>query len=157
MSGSDADNHARDLAYLNRRRVSPQWAPFLTAMADELAAVSDQGAVQRFLRATGERMARRAALPKLETLEDLEARINAVLADMDWGWAQLTAAADHILITHGACPNVLADDDRRSWPPLMAEVLAGAYGAWFAAQGSPGGVTSCRDPSASPLVFEHRV
>lgn len=159
MSGpiSEADAQARDLDYLNRRRVSPQWSPFLAALAGELTAVADHTAARRFLRATGERMARRFALPTVETLDELEAQLNAVLGGMDWGWTRLSAADDHILITHGACPNALDDDDRRAWPPLMAEILAGAYGAWLAAQGSPGGVTTCRDPSASPLVFEHRV
>ncbi|PVM78473.1 cellulose biosynthesis protein BcsD [Caulobacter radicis] len=157
MSASEFDPRSKDLGYLRRRRVSGQWAPFLAALADELAAVADKGAVKRFLCATGERMARRHALPKLETLDELEARLNEILDAMDWGWVQLAVAEDHILITHGACPNVLEDDDERAWPPLMAELLAGAYGAWLAAQGSPGGVTTCRDPLASPLVFEHRV
>lgn len=157
MSASEFDPRSRDLGYLNRKRVSSQWSPFLAALAEELAAVPDQTAASRFLRAAGARMARQFALPKLETLTELEERLNLVLDGMDWGWMQLSVVDDHILITHGACPNVLDDDVRRVWPPLMAEVLAGAYGAWLAAQGSPGGVTTCVDPTASPLVFEHRV
>jgi hypothetical protein len=157
MTMPDTDPRSRDLGYLNRRRISPQWSPFLTALSTELEAVADAAGASAFMRAVGLRLARQHPLGKLVTLEELEGHINAALADMDWGWTQLSAADDHILITHGACPNVLEDDTRRLWPPLMAEVLAGAYGAWLVEQGSPGAVTICRDPLASPLVFEHRV
>lgn len=147
----------QDLDYLSRRHVSPQWAPFLAALAAELSAVGNEAAATAFMRAIGARVARQHPLGKLVMLEDLERHINAALAAMDWGWARLAAGEDHILITHGACPNVLDNDAERAWPPLMAAVLSGAYGAWLAEQGSPGAVTACRDPSARPLVFEHRV
>ncbi|WP_426030725.1 cellulose synthase subunit BcsC-related outer membrane protein [Caulobacter sp. DWP3-1-3b2] len=50
----------------------------------------------------------------------------------------------------------LSYDAGQAWPPLMAEVPAGTYGAWLNDQGSPGATTICRDPRARPLVFEHR-
>lgn len=153
---TQAETDARDLAYLKRDRVSLQWARYLAAFAAECAAVPDAAGVHAFLRSVGARLAASHPVEKVETLEALEARINLVLEAMDWGWTRLAAANDHVVITHGACPNVLEDDDKREWPPLMAQVLAGAYGAWLAAQGSPGGDTLCRDPLASPLVFEHR-
>ena len=156
MSQQTREPDDPELDYLRRRHVSVQWAPFLTALAGELTAVADDGGTAAFMRATGARVARLNPLGTLETLEDLEERINAALAHMEWGWAQLAAAEDHIVITHGACPNVLEHDTSRAWPPLMAEVLAGAYGAWLADQGSPGGTTVCRDALARPLVFEHR-
>ena len=156
MSTPDREPDAVELDYLRRRHVSPQWAPFLTALAAELTAVADDGGTAAFMRATGSRVARLNPLGTLETLEGLEEQINAALARMEWGWAQLSAAEDHIVITHGACPNVLEHDSGQAWPPLMAEVLAGAYGAWLSDQGSPGATTLCRDPRARPLVFEHR-
>lgn len=148
---------SRDLDYLSRRHVSPQWAPFLAALATELGGVGNDAAATAFMRAIGARVARQHPLGKLALLEELESHINAALAAMDWGWTRLAAGEDHILITHGACPNVLDNDAGRAWPPLMAAVLSGAYGAWLAEQGSPGAVTVCRDPNARPLVFEHRV
>lgn len=157
MSTRENDPQSRDLDYLNRRRVSPQWSPFLATMAAELAMVADGAASAAFMQAIGGRLARQRPLSPVETLEELEGQINIVLNDMDWGWTQLSAADDHIIITHGACPNVLEDDVQRLWPPLMAEILAAAYGAWLAEQGSPAAITTCRDPLASPLVFEHRV
>ena len=150
------DHDDLELAYLQRRHVHSQWGPFLAALAAELSAVADASGTAAFMRATGARVARQHPLGKLETLEELELRINAVLAHMDWGWIQLDDGRDHIVITHGACPNVLANDEAGAWPGLMAEVLAGAYGAWLSEQGSPGRVTACRDPLARPLVFEHR-
>ena len=145
-----------ELEFLRRRLVSRQWAGFLAALAGELTAMADSGGAAAFMRATGARIARQHSLGGLETLEALEEQINIVLTGMEWGWARLTAAEDHIVITHGACPNVLEHDVDQSWPPLMAEVLGGAYGAWLAAQGSPGATTVCRDPMARPLVFEHK-
>ena len=145
-----------ELDYLRRRLVSAQWASFLAALATELSSVADTGGSVAFMRATGARVARLHPLGPLETLEQLEERINVVLTRMEWGWAQLTAGEDHIVITHGACPNVLEHDADNAWPPLMAEVLGGAYGAWLGDQGSPGTSTVCRDALARPLVFEHR-
>jgi hypothetical protein len=157
MSLRDNDPRSRDLGYLNRRRVSSQWSAFLAALSAELAVVADDAGAAAFMRAIGLRLARQHPVGKVVTLEELEGHLNTVLAGMDWGWTQLSAEDDHILITHGACPNVLEDDTRRMWPPLMAEILAGAYGAWLLEQGSPGAVTQCRDPLAAPLVFEHRI
>ncbi|WP_165187150.1 cellulose biosynthesis protein BcsD [Caulobacter soli] len=145
-----------DLDHLRRRQVSRQWASFLAAMAQELKSVADETGSAAFMRATGARVARLHPLAAVQTLEELQGEINAALGAMDWGWSQLTAVGDHIVITHGACPNVLEHDSGRAWPPLMAEVLAGAYGAWLHEQGSPGGKTVCLDPQARPLVFEHR-
>lgn len=145
-----------ELEYLKRHLVSRQWAPFLASMAAELTAMADSSGTAAFMRATGARIARLHPLDSQETLEELEERINVVLTRMEWGWAQLAAAEDHIVITHWACPNFLEHDTDQSWPPLMAEVLGGAYGAWLADQGSPGATTVCRDAVARPLVFEHR-
>lgn len=156
MSKRGEAAHGRELDYLRRRQVSGQWGPFLAGLAAELTAMSDAAGAGAFMRATGGRVARLHPLGRLETLEDLEVAINAVLADMDWGWAQLADGGDHIVITHGASPDVLEHDPGRLWPRLMAEVLAGAYSAWLAEQGSPGGHTTCRDANARPLVFEHR-
>jgi hypothetical protein len=156
MSESNRRLDDPELEFLKRRLVSRQWAPFLAALAAELTAVADSGGTAAFMRATGARIARLHPLGGLETLEELEDQINIALTHMEWGWARLTAAEDHIVITHGACPNVLEHDVDQSWPPLMAEVLGGAYGAWLADQGSPGATTVCRDAMARPLVFEHR-
>ena len=156
MTTPDPDHDDLELAYLQRRQIHAQWAPFLAALATELSAVADEAGAAAFMRATGARVARQHPLGKLETLEELELRINAILDRMDWGWTQLDDGIDHIVITHGACPNVLSDDKDGVWPGLMAEVLAGAYGAWLSEQGSPGRVTACLDPRARPLVFEHR-
>jgi len=155
MTTPAPDHDDLELAYLQRRQVHSQWAPFLAALAAELHAVADENGTAAFMRATGARVARQHPLGKLETLEELELRINAVLAHMDWGWTQLDEGGTSIVITHGASPSVLANDPEGVWPGLMAEVLAGAYGAWLSEQGSPGRVTACRDPRARPLVFEH--
>jgi hypothetical protein len=156
MTTPAPDHDDLELAYLQRRQVHSQWAPFLAALAAELSAVADEAGTAAFMRATGARVARQHPLGKLETLEELELRINAVLAHMDWGWTQLDDGGTSIIITHGACPNVLANDKQGLWPVMMAEVLAGAYGAWLSEQGSPGRETTCHDPRARPLVFEHR-
>lgn len=156
MTTPAPDHDDLELAYLQRRQVHSQWAPFLAALAAELSAVADESGSAAFMRATGARVARQHPLGKLETLEELELRINAILAHMNWGWTQLDDGVDRIIITHGASPSILADDKEGVWPGLMAEVLAGAYGAWLSEQGSPGRMTACRDPRARPLVFEHR-
>ncbi len=147
---------AQELDHLRRRQVDRQWASFLTAMAQELQSVADPSGSAAFMRATGARVARLHPLAPVATLEALQGELNATLAAMDWGWSQLAAVGDHIVITHGACPSLLEHDADRAWPPLMAEVLAGAYGTWLHEQGSPGSRTTCLDPLARPLVFEHR-
>jgi hypothetical protein len=157
MTSSSRRPDDLELKYLKRHLVARQWAPFLASMAAELAAHADPHSSASFMRAIGVRVARLLPLGHLNTLEDLEERINVNLSHMAWGWTHLTVAEDHIVIVHGACPNVLEHDTDQSWPPLMAEVLGGAYTAWLAGQGSPGATTICRDATARPLVFEHRI
>ncbi len=156
MKKQTSSPEAQELDHLRRRQVDRQWASFLTALAQELQAVADGSGSAAFMRATGARIARLHPLAPVETLEALQDQINVALTRMDWGWSELAAVGDHVVITHGACPNVLEHDDGRAWPPLMAEVLAGVYGAWLHEQGSPGSRTRCLDPLARPLVFEHR-
>ncbi|HMO44195.1 MAG TPA: cellulose biosynthesis protein BcsD [Phenylobacterium sp.] len=144
-----------DQAYLAARRCEPQWRDFLGALAVELHANAEPDEVLAFLRAVGRRIGEKRQLVPSETLQELEAAINRVWSDMDWGWARLVAVETGIAIVHGAYPNAFEDDEHALWPPGAAAVLEGVYSVWFKAQGSPLPNLRRITQSISPLVFLH--
>lgn len=148
------EGERQSLHYYTRRHCARQWVHFLAAMMAEFEERVDPGEADQFLSVLGSRMAEMVPLPPSDNLEQLEADINAVLEDIDWGWVRV-AEADHFLeIRHGAYPVVPQDEKLRSW---MAPVLEGLYSTWLVAQSGDRGFTARfmdhRQPLGAPLVF----
>ncbi|WP_181378073.1 cellulose biosynthesis protein BcsD [Teichococcus aestuarii] len=122
------------LAYLARRDVSAQWRGFLRALLETLDANLDRNTRNGLLRAVGGRLGQALPLPAATTLAELEARMNAALAELSWGYVSvaLDEADRSLRLSHHAAPVVGAPGDEvGSW---FATVLEGLYTAWLAAQ-----------------------
>lgn len=122
------------LAYLARREVSAQWRGFLRALLETLDAHLDRNSRNGLLRAVGARLATALPLRPAATLAELEARMNATLAELSWGY--VTVALDEadrsLRLTHRAAPAVpAAGDEAGDW---FATVLEGLYATWLVAQ-----------------------
>jgi hypothetical protein len=139
----------------SRRGTARQWSPLVIALAQEVATGGMPGAAHAFLRQLGRRMARSTPLPHVETLEAMQDAINAVWAEIDWGWVRLLVREDGIRIIHGAWPELSAPDDGETWPGVAAAILEGIYAAWFEAQGSTLERTKTIGPRAGALEFLH--
>jgi hypothetical protein len=155
-----ADTQAMDLAYHRAGQCSPQWRAFLAALITELNSGAEGDEVRNFLRQVGKRLAAANPLPKVETLEELQAAMNRLWLAMDWGWVRLAAAPDGVRIVHGAYPDALGaaekgDEDGEPWPAAWAAVLEGVYTVWLKAQGSPIDRTTRVGTSRHPLELFH--
>ena len=106
----------------------------LGALAQELGSRLDAEGARTLMRRLGASMARRAALPALELLPDLESAMNAVWAGMNWGWVELNDTGDALRIVHHCAPiDAAFGSEGRAWSPA---VLEGAYEQWLRAAGA---------------------
>jgi hypothetical protein len=128
---SASDISEANLAYYTRLRGNKQWSGFLLTLVREMFASAGSADVGEFLRHVGRCMAQKHAVPEEGTLESLEASINNLWREMDWGWARLGTDGQAIEIVHGAYP-VLSDDV--DWHQALAALLEGVYQQWFMSQ-----------------------
>jgi hypothetical protein len=149
-----AETQQLNEAYLAARRCSVQWRAFLAALAVELHVGAEREEVLEFLRAVGRRMAGRLPLTPKDTLPELEAAMNDIWSQVDWGWTRLRPIDEGIAIVHGAYPTAF-ETDGIMWSAGAAAVLEGVYAAWFEAQGSPLTTLKRMSDSAMPLEFLH--
>jgi hypothetical protein len=131
------------LSYLARRGVSGQWRGFIRALVETLDGNLDAASRDSLLRAVGARLAALSPLPACSSLAELEARMNDVLAQIDWGFTEISFDPNErsLVLTHAAPPAIAtAADPSGGW---IAAVLEGMFGAWLGSQ--PGA-----EPSLSP-------
>lgn len=123
-----------DHDYHLRYRCSPQWRPFLGALAQELSSRIEPDQARALMRRLGTSMARNAPLPAVELLPDLEDAMNGVWSGMNWGWVELSDTDDALRIIHHCAPIEAAfGAGSRHWSPA---VLEGAYEQWLRAAGA---------------------
>lgn len=149
--------HELDQAYHAVRSCSPQWRAFLSAFAVELQTGAEPAEVRGFLRQIGRRMADLVPLPKVETVEALEAAMNEAWGRMEWGWVRLFPEDGGVRIVHGSYPNAFADPSNELWPQGAAALMEGIYGQWMLRQGSPVPVVRRMSKRIDPLEFRHGV
>lgn len=100
---------------------------FFAAVADELYAVAGPDNAAAFLRQAGRRMAAALPLAGVETLEALEAAMNAQLVAVHWGWVRLAEVEAGIRIRHGALPLLPG----AAATPAALALLEGLYTLWM--------------------------
>jgi hypothetical protein len=123
-----------DHDYHLRFQCSPQWRPFLGALAQELSSRIEPDQARALMRRLGTSMARNAPLPATELLPDLEEAMNNVWSAMNWGWVELNDTNDALKIFHHCAPIEAAfGTASRQWSPA---VLEGAYEHWLRAAGA---------------------
>ncbi|UAL09291.1 cellulose biosynthesis protein BcsD [Caulobacter segnis] len=124
-----------ELRYLAARQFSPQWRTVLVAMADELFENFSAEEAWGFYRQIGLRVSGEVALPSVKTLEELEASLNKVLAELDWGFVALSLDDSAISIRHRAYPGLHMEDQSGHWRRAFAAILEGVYTIWLQTQG----------------------
>jgi len=143
-----------ELRYLAARQFSPQWRAVLLAMADELFENFSAEEAWGFYRQIGLRVSREVALPTVKTLDELEASLNTVLAELDWGFVALSLGDGAISIRHRAYPGLLLEDPNGHWRRAFAAILEGVYTIWLQSQGGRPEMTATHRESGSDEVLE---
>ena len=108
-----------------------QWRGFLRAMAAEFDQALPEEESARLMARIGQRFADAHALPPVATVEALQAAVNAVWADCEWGWAAFEERPDQLRIVHAASPLAAALGGGR-WHHGFLE---GAYRHWLRGAG----------------------
>lgn len=125
-----------DLNYMRQQLFSAQWRPFISGLMTELFSNFEPAEAAGFLRQIGGRVAAEASLPKLGTLEELEAGVNQVLAAMSWGYIRLALVGAEIEIVHRAAPELgPTQATRAAWRAGFGAILEGLYTTWLQMQG----------------------
>ena len=143
-----------ELRYLAARQFSPQWRAVLLAMTDELYENFSAEEAWGFYRQIGLRVSREVALPPVKTLDELETALNAVLAELDWGFVALSLADSAIAIRHRAYPGMRLDNPSGHWRRAFAALLEGVYTVWLQSQGGRPEMTARHREGADDDVLE---
>lgn len=123
--------------YLRRKLMSPQWGSFIGCLASELFENFEADQACGFFRALGARLAEGRPLPKLATLQELEAAANAALDEISWGQVGLSLSGRGIIIRHRHAPELASGDPAAPhWRRGLAATLEGLYTRWLHAQGA---------------------
>ncbi len=138
--------------YFRQQQVSVQWLPVLRAMALEMSAHIDARELRHLFFKIGERFAKDAenVFQGVQTLAQLEERLNDFWGRINWGWVALKEADGAIDIVHQAAPLAEAfGDEAFNW---SIGLLEGFYQAVFDGLGA-GDTMAVRsvDESASGL------
>ncbi|WP_059412049.1 cellulose biosynthesis protein BcsD [Cupriavidus basilensis] len=122
------------LQYLSERHCSSQWRDVLSALAEELAEVTDPATLRAMMRRVGVRFAQRFDPGACATLAEFERAIAQIWLDVDWGWASIEDAGGALMIRHYCAPlRVALGESADGW---SAAFLEGAYQQWFRMLGS---------------------
>lgn len=129
-----ATENLRD--YFRTQQVSPQWLAVLRAMAPEMMAFAGAKGLHGLFFNIGQRYASEpvSQFSAVNTLEELEQRLNVFWLEQNWGWVRLVEAKDGIDIAHQAAPLAAAfGDESLQW---SVGLLEGFYQAVFAVLGA---------------------
>ncbi|WP_431223101.1 cellulose biosynthesis protein BcsD [Serratia sp. L9] len=131
----DINNASYELDYYRQRQFKPGWQDLIEVVFSGIQASADDADSRDFLRLMGGNLARKLPLSQAETLGDLEDSLNAMLRHFDWGWVQIEASGEQMLLSHYAYPHSADPDSEAAWALSFASVLEGLYDAWLLAQG----------------------
>lgn len=123
-----------ELEYHAAQQSSRQWGDFLLALAGEFQGKIDAGELRSLMFRVGQSMARRMGQPKGDSLKELEAAMNGVWFNMNWGWVRLQEKQNYLLIEHFAAP--LFNAFGAAAMPWSTGILEGVYFDWLSALGA---------------------
>ncbi len=145
------DIQATNLAYYSERQAGRQWRVLIQTFVDEMFHSAGRADACEFLRHVGKRMAQSMPLGEQPTLSSLQAAMNQVWLDMDWGWVRLHSDGRSVEILHGAYPQAQVGGE--TWREALAAVLEGIYQQWFVAQGEAALRVRCESRQSDALVL----
>lgn len=129
------------------------WLELVALLGDELCASVGEEDAEAFFRHVGSCLADRQPLPSQGTLGELEAALNRLLAEHDWGFCRLSAKSDAILIQHYELPSPRSPAP--SWTRLSTALLAGLFETWINGQGGSARVTALAEIEAGGRAFNY--
>lgn len=127
------DDQQASLEYFSEQQCASQWRGFLSALAGEFTEQLPAEDLRALWRRIGERFAAATPLGDCQTLDDLEAAINRIWAQLNWGWVRIDDQGDALAIRHHCAPLRAAFGAQAL--PWSAGYLEGAYQSWFSSLG----------------------
>ncbi|KFK95607.1 MULTISPECIES: cellulose biosynthesis protein BcsD [unclassified Serratia (in: enterobacteria)] len=154
----DINNASYELDYYRRQQFKPGWSSLIEVIFSGILASADDADSRDFLRLMGSQLAEKTRLPDAQTVGELEDGINAVLSHFDWGWVQVEASEQEIVLKHHAYPQTPDPDNEPMWNLSFATVLEGVYATWLQAQGGAPHVSLRWNPQLAQqaLVFSYK-
>ncbi|MFZ6678241.1 cellulose biosynthesis protein BcsD [Undibacterium sp. Tian12W] len=117
------------IRYYEEQQCSVQWRSFLGAFSAEFASKGEPGDLRAFMHQLGRTMAAGFHVDDGSSLQALEACMNKVWSEMNWGWVELVEEADALVVAHHASPlKVAFGEQALEWSPALLE---GVYAQWF--------------------------
>lgn len=119
--------------FLLDERISGQWVGFLSAFSAEMQSQLSEDEYRELLRSMGARFSTQIDVGVQDTVEALEASINAHLGKMRWGFCKLQDSGTQLVIEHhwSPLPKALGID-----AALASGFLEGMYEQWFQTAGA---------------------
>ncbi len=121
------------LSYYQEQQCARQWQAFLQAFSSEFAAKADPAELRGFMYELGWRMAQQFEVKDGSSLQALQACMNQVWSELNWGWVEIQEEADALVLSHYSAPLSAAfGATALTWTPALLE---GVYAQWFDALG----------------------
>lgn len=122
-----------NIKYYEAQQCSVQWRAFLQAFSVEFAAKGEVRDLRAFMYQLGRTMGGSFSVMDGSSLPALEACMNRIWAELNWGWVQLVEEPDSLVVAHHASPLKTAfGATALDWAPALLE---GVYAQWFEALG----------------------
>jgi hypothetical protein len=149
----------RTLNYYRQQQYQPGWFDLLSVMINGMLRNAGEQESHAFLQQMGETLATRYPLGASQTVADLEAQINAVLAQFNWGFVDVQPRESAMVISHMALPPGDGLLEARQWRQALGAVLLGLYARWLRDQGgNPAVSLVCEETeSEATLNFRYQV
>lgn len=123
-----------NLEYFVQQQCSDQWQVFLGAFAAEFGQQIPVAELRVLMARLGASMAQSMTVPAGNSISELEASINSIWLNMNWGWVALSEKDDGLYIEHHVSPLLGAFGEAAlAWSPA---ILEGVYGHWLSALGA---------------------
>ncbi len=145
------------LSWFQRQQTPPGWFDLLSVMIDGMVRNVGEAESLPFLRQMGESLAERFPLPGSETIGELEAHINAKLAEFNWGFIDIDASDEGMTFRHQALPVSRDEYSQTRWCYAFCAILEGLYSRWLLGQGGKSHIAFSRERlySVSDVVFRY--
>lgn len=102
-----SEQNNQTLNYYRQQQYQPGWFDLLSVMINGMLRNAGERESHAFLQQMGDTLAGRYPLGAAQTVGELEAEINAVLARFNWGFVDVQPRDTSMLITHRALPRAM--------------------------------------------------
>lgn len=145
------------LSYFQRQQTPAGWFDLLSVMVDGMVRNVGEAESQPFLRQMGASLAERFPLPASQTIGELEANINALLAEFNWGYIDIDASEEGLSFRHQGLPVSRDENSQTRWCYAFCAILEGLYSRWLQGQGGQSHLAFSRERlySVSDVVFRY--